>query len=337
MCISDAEGKCSMRLKDALIETRGAEWIRALAEKSGLENVPDIAVLAQQTADLLLSEEVMKTRMYVLHDEDIAFLEYTIRNGGKVIPAKSNYACADRLRNIDYAFVRRGSLTMELAEEAADAYRKIDTPQFHELRRRIAWLSDCMRLSARIHGIITLSDFCTMYRKHPDFDDSNEEIVLNLMRKAKQSASCAMVQKGKELIAQGLEETGHEEKLRILHDQVPAGIPAYSEMKDILEKGYPSKTKEYRSLKKYLIRRTLVREDYAEAVLELLWQLIASGNTCGEVLQILRAQAIPIPPDAEGPLKEYLGDAWEATRMLLCNGHTPRDVLRGQRDIFMKN
>ena len=324
-----------MRLKEALIETRGAEWIKATAESGGLSSEGELSAIAEQTAELLLRPDVLQERMITLHDEDIEFLHYVMRNGGSVLPVKANYASADRLRNIDIAFVRRGSLVMELAEEVPAAYAAIDTPEFHALRQKCSWLLDCLRLSAQIHGILSISDLGTMYRRHPDREEPNEEIMLSLAKHVKGLPECPMEQKGSEWIVKDLGE--HEKKLRVLHEQVPAGIPSYSEMKDILQRGYPSKVKEYRTLKKFLIRETYVREDYAEAVLELIWKLISSGNTYSEVMQILHGQSIPIPVTAEDKMKPLLADAWDNTRMLLCNGHTPKDVLRGQRDIFLGN
>ena len=326
-----------MRLKDALIETRGAEWIRMTAQNGGLSGEGELNEIAGETAGLLLSPDVLSERMLSLHDEDIEFLNHVIRSGGSVQPAKANYASADRLRNIDLAFVRRGSLKMELADEVPAAYAAIDTPEFHELRQKVSWLLDCMKISAQIHGIISLSDLGTMYRRHPDRSEPNEEIIFTLMKHVKGSPECPMEQKGSEFVVTGLADTGHEEKLRVLHEQVPAGIPSYSEMKDILQRGYPSKTKEYRTLKKFLIRETLIREDYAEAVLELIWKLLSSGNTYKEVMQVMESQAIPLPVTAETKMKPLLGDVWDVTRMLLCNGHTPHDVLRGQRKIFLGN
>ena len=324
-----------MKLKNALIETRGDAWVRSTAEQFGLPADEDIAVTAEQLAEKLLSEDCLKGRMLTLHDNDIRFLEYVIRSGGKLIPVRANYASADQLRNLSYAFVPWGSMTMELADELADAYAAINTPEYHELRRRTAWLYDCMTISAQIHGIISISDFCTLYRRHPDFDEPNEEIIMRLLRQLKRWHELPMEQKEGELIVKGLAETGHEAKLRILHQQVPAGIPSYSEMKDILQNGYPSRVKEYRVLKTFLIRETLVREDYASAVLELLWKLISSGNTWAEILDILHGQAVPVPAGAEETLKARMADAWEVTRMLMCNGHAPYDVLRGHRDIFL--
>ena len=324
-----------MRLKDALIETRGAEWIRMTAQNGGLSNEGELNEIAQETAGLLLSPDVLSERMLVLHDEDIRFLNYVIQNGGRVLPAKVNYASADRLRNIDVAFVRRGSVTLELADEIPAAYAAIDTPEFHELRRKVSWLLDCLKISAHIHGIISISDLGAMYRRHPDRNEPNEELVFTLMRHVKGSPECPMEQKGAEFIVNGLAESGHEDKLRIHHEQVPAGIPSYSEMKDILQNGYPSKVKEYRALKKFLIRETFIREDYADAVLELIWNLLSSGNTYTEVMKVMETQAIPIPETVKDKLKPLLGDVWDVTRMLLCNGHTPHDVLRGQRDIFL--
>lgn len=321
-------------LKDALLMNHGVDWLEGNAMALGLELGKTPAETAERLAERMLDPESLTARMLVLNDDDISFFEY-VMNNGTVHPAKANYRSADRLRRMDLAFIVDVRRNLAVPDDLAEVYRQFDRPSFTALRKKVSWLFDCVSLVPNFYGFLAIHDLCDMYRRKKGMDDDNAGIVMRLLPYVIRHPDCLCTREGNEIITIGLDEAGNEEKLRQLHASIPVSIPPYSEIKDILDHRYPSRNKAYGELKRYLMKQLHQNEYYAEALLEAIFRYIGYGNTFADIMDMLAAEKIEVSEKQRRELSFLMAEAWDTTRMLMCNGHRPCDVMPGNRQIFL--
>lgn len=326
-----------MKLKDTLLLKHDAAWFHKFALSAGIDQNAPVSDIADKLAEALLTPSVMRERMIILRDEDIDFFQY-VSEHGPVIPAKSFYQSADRLRSMDYACVIDNDMHLIIPEDVKEVYDKeTDTPEFQARRKKMSWLYDCISFIPYLYAILSVGDLGTLYRKRHGYDDSNEEIVMSMLRELMnnhEEIPCTL--HGNELIVNGLEKA-QEEKLRQLHASVPTGFPGYGEMKDILHNGYPLKDNAWKSLRQYFIHDIHVTDDFIDALLEMIWKYMTTGNPYSVIIKNIRGEGIPVTGEQEKTLKKLLTNTWSVTRMMMCNGHVPSETLPGQTYIFEDN
>ena len=321
-------------LKDALLMSHDRMWLADTARSFGLTPEADPVLTAEKLAGIMLDPENLFGRMLVLNDNDISFFEYVIRNK-TVHPASANYRSADRLRHLDLAAIVNAKRDLAVPDDLAAVYQSFDLNAFHGLRRKVSWLFDCVSLIPNFYGFLAIHDLCDMYRRKKGMDDDNAAIVMRLLPYVIHHPDCLCIREGNEIITIGLNDAGNEAKLRELHESIPLVIPSYSEIKDILDHRYPSRNPAYAKLNRYLIRQLNQSEYYAEALMEAIFRYIGYGNTFDDIMEMFAAEQIEVSPEQRQDLKNLMADAWDTTRMLMCNGHRPCDVMPGNRQIFL--
>ena len=321
-------------LKDALLMSHDTAWLEQTASVTGIEYDPDPVVTSERLAARMLDPENLASRMLVLNDNDISFFEYVMRTGS-VHPASVNYRSADRLRRLDLSFITDAKRNLSVPDDLSAVYRQFDPKTFHALRKKVSWLFDCVSLVPNFYGFITIHDLCDMYRLKKGMDDDNTAIVMTLLPHVIHHPDCLCTREGNEIITIGLNEAGNEAKLRELHENIPLELPSFSEIKDILDHRYPSRSKAYAALHRYLLRELHQNEYYAEALLEAVFRYIGYGNTFADIMEMFAAENIPVSDRQRQDLRFLLAEAWDTTRMLMCNGHRPCDVMPGNRQIFL--
>ena len=321
-------------LKDALLMSHDTAWLEQTASVTGIEYNPDPVVTSERLAARMLDPENLASRMLVLNDNDISFFEYVMRTGS-VHPASVNYRSADRLRRLDLSFITDAKRNLSVPDDLSAVYRQFDPKTFHALRKKVSWLFDCVSLVPNFYGFITIHDLCDMYRLKKGMDDDNTAIVMTLLPHVIHHPDCLCTREGNEIITIGLNEAGNEAKLRELHENIPLELPSFSEIKDILDHRYPSRSKAYAALHRYLLRELHQNEYYAEALLEAVFRYIGYGNTFADIMEMFAAENIPVSDRQRQDLRFLLADAGDTTRMLMCSAHRPCDVMPGNRQIFL--
>ena len=318
-----------MNYREALLMKYPYEWFheqaKAITEKES-DNEEIGTVVAYYTDGSLLNRKLL-----LLKDEEVRLLESAVKQDG-IVPSRTNYRAADRLCALDLGFID-AEKKLIIPEEVSDVYLAINTIDFHDLRSKISWLYDCLRLVGFFYGVISVSDFGRLYRRKKGMEDPNEEIIMRLYPLVYDAP--AVISDG-EIMNRGVRESGNLDKLKQMHERVAVGIPSYSELKDIVENGYPSKNKQYQQLRQFMIRTLNLDVDYSEALLSALHEFIAKGNTYADIMNLLEQENIKPSENDEQLLKYYLGECWDNTRMLLCNGNCPADVMPYHRDIFFQ-
>lgn len=306
-------------LKDALLQNYDAETLKGIVPEMA-DSTP--AELARAAAERLLQPEVMRRRMMFLHDDDIAFFNYACR--GKTSVAKANYAAADRLRELNYGFVTDARMTFRIPDDVVSAFEGIDDDAFRLKRQKMSWLLDCARLVPLFYSVMSAGDFCRLYRRKKERQESNEEILIVMLPELFRNADPKLVLQGGELIHQGLLESGNIGKIRQLHREYPVSFPSYGEIRNITADFYPSSAASYKKLKQIMIRLLSVSPETAEAMLEAVFINIAVGTDCDYIFEVLAQHGLAVNDAQKDELKPYMLDAWLDTRCLMFNGECPR-------------
>ncbi len=323
-----------LTLRDALLMSHDISWLMETSAMNGIQPDNDPVITAGNLAEHMLDPDNLAARMLVLNDDDISFFEYVIRTGS-VHPAAVNYRSADRLRQMNLAFITDKKRNLSVPDDLREVYQGFDQVSFHSLRRKVSWLWDCVSLVPNFYGYMTIHDLGDMYRLKKGMDDDNAAIVMRLLPTVINHPDCLCIRQGNEIITIGLNEAGNEAKLRELHASIPLELPSYSEIKDILDHRYPSRNKAYAALRRYLIRNMKLNEYYADAMLEAVFRYIGYGNTFGDIMEMFRGERIEVSEKQRRELSVLMAEAWDTTRMLMCNGHRPCDVMPGNRYVFL--
>ena len=321
-------------LKDALFKEHDHVWLKQNGEALGIDETEDDEKLAAEIAAKMLEPEDLMSRMLVLNDNDISFFEYVVKNQ-PVHPSRANYRSADRLRHMDLAFIADAKRNLIIPDDIIETYRLIDTKEFHEKRKKVSWLYDCVSLIPNFYGFLSIHDLCDMYRKKKGMADDNTAIVMELLPYVIHQPDCLCIREGNEIVTVGLNDAGNEAKLRELHKAIPVSIPSYGEIKDILDHRYPSRNKAYAAVFRWFIRELKQDEYYAEALTEAVFRYIGYGNTFSDIMDMLENEKIAVTDAQREQMKTLLADAWDTTRMLMCNGSRPCDVMPGNRQVFL--
>lgn len=326
-----------MNLKEALLSVHDSEWLMEFAKTSGLKELNTPEETADVISETLLDPQIMMENMITLHDEDIDFIRYCLKQDQPFLPSSGYYDSADRLRDLQYGFVVDENMHFVMPDDVKKAYQKIDTPAFHQKRKKMAWLNDCVSLIPYLYAILSVGDLGTLYRKHRGFEETNEEIVMRMLPELSGRPHFPCALEGNELITKGLKESGQEKRLREIHETIPVSFPSYGEIKDLIQNGYPSKETSWKKLRHTLIHDFRVSDTFIDALLNGIWMYIATGNAFSDTLKMIRNESVPVRKEQEESLKAVMTEAWNHTRMIMCNGDTPEHAMPYTSYIFTDN
>ncbi len=324
----------ALLLKDCLAMKHDMEWVDAFRHETGRESMD-----VEETLDLIAKDfcdpEILSKRLMVLNDDDIFFLEMAMKKD--IVPSPANYASADKICNLDYAFAFGEQMLLHVPEDVRDAYALINTKAFHEKRRKMSWLYTCVDLSRYLYGMIRISDLGKMYRKRKGYDDADEEILFKLLPDLFRNHECNAMIKEKFVMDSNIADSPFEERIKQIQKDMEISIPSYGELKDLMENGYPSKSAAYQKLKAFFRESMHLSEDYLEALMGALWKPLAKGYTYKEMLNYMDELSLTVPQNTELLLRKILKEVWEDTRTLLCNGNKPKTALPNSTYIFFSD
>ena len=94
-----------MNLKEELLSVHEPEWFMDFAGTAGLKDANTPEETAEAVSETLLDPQIMMDRMLVLHDEDIDFIHFCLKQDHPFLPSRGYYDSADELRDLQYGFV----------------------------------------------------------------------------------------------------------------------------------------------------------------------------------------------------------------------------------------
>ncbi len=215
---------------------------------------------------------------------------------------------------------------VEVPKEAAEAYAKINTPEYQKTRREVSWMYRCLRIVGIFYGTAPVRIVRRMYRNALGHSTVSREDFIEVFQKVPEEENPCILRDNKIIKKDALE---NEIYLKVEQRQGDADfyIPEAGEILDYTEKGYPAKDQSYRKLRRFLSETLHLQAEYIEELLKVLWRCISMGAGLSDIMDIFQEQEIIF--DTEEALQEFATVIQEVnnnTRMLLHRGHTANEM-----------
>ena len=164
-------------LKTSLLSYKKTE-LESYAKTLGIKRISSLkkAEIAEKVADELLNPEVMAKRLAILDDAQIALFEKAAKGAFMATEAEMDTAyeaCA-----LDYMQVSEEGM-LEVTEDVAEAYEKMDKETFEKKRKEVSWLAKCLSFSAAMYGVAPVDTVRTVYESRPHYHTEKIKIEVS--------------------------------------------------------------------------------------------------------------------------------------------------------------
>lgn len=280
-------------------------------------------MLAEKIANEMLMGDVMRKSFLILRDEEISAWEACIRQNECFRPSAHTLAFLERIYERKYLVIYDDDY-VDIPKDVIQKYHKINTPEFQNLRRQVAWMLDCLWMHARIYGSAPVSVMIRMYRKRQGFHVNREEWCSIFDRIPEPEQQWVLDQD--KVITKALFEREAYRKVEAMQGSREFYIPDAEEIMDCSRNGYPSQNPHYQNLKCFFLERLELEEIRADNMLRLAWNRLPAGYQIPEIMRRLRDAGIELKraKDRE-TLTRLLEDVSDHTRMMKYRGYTPRE------------
>lgn len=291
--------------------------------------------LAEKIANELMMPDVMRKKFSVLTDEQIKLFEKAMEEPLEV--EESQFRNAEVLDEIDYAYLTDDDFLV-VPDDVKIAYGRINTPEFHEYRKKMVWLKQCLDISKVLYGIVPVDIIVEIYNGRPRFHLDKESIMklFNAIPEEEQD----FILMGDNLIGQDyLEENNYKALLNMQADK-RFYIPGYRQVLDYAQNEYLTDEKAYQELKAYISshlngKEITISDLLVEDVMKEIWQQFCLGYDFQDVIEWICVENRIIHID--GTLEQMndflkiLQNASNNTRMLINRGNTPEEIRQAAR------
>lgn len=323
-------------LKDALdIYTK--EDLKDYAKKLNLRRISSYnkAELAEKIANELMSPDVMRKNFAVLTDEQIKIFERAM--DAPLEAEEYRFRDVEALDVIDYAYLTEEDFLV-VPDDVKTAYGRINTPEFHEYRKKMVWLKQCLDIAGVLYGIVPVDVICEIYNGRPRFHLDKESVLKFFNEMPEEEHDFILM--GDNLIAQDyLEENNYKALLKMQADK-KFYIPGYRQVLDYAQNEYLTDEKAYQELEAYICshlkeKETGISDLLVEDVMKKIWWQFCLGYDFQDVMEWLCGEKgiIRIESTLEqmNDFLKILQDACNNTRMLFNRGYTPEEIMKAMR------
>lgn len=277
-------------------------------------------MLAEKIANEMLMGDVMRKNFLTLRDEEISAWEACIRQKECFRPSAHTLALLERIYKRRYLMIYDDDY-VDIPKDVIQKYHKINTLEFQNLRRQVAWMLDCLRIHVRLYGSAPVSVMIRMYRKRQGFHANREEWHFIFDRIPEQEQYWVLDQD--KVITKALFEGEEYRKVEVMQGSREFYIPDAEEIMDYSRNGYLSQNSYYQNLKCFFLERLELEEIQTDNMLRLVWNRISAGYQIPEIMRRLRDAGIELKraKDRE-TLTRLLEDVSNHTRMMKYRGYT---------------
>lgn len=293
-----------------------------IAKKKGLKGISKCnkEELIQKVSAYLCREEEAEKYFSCLLDEQIEEFENAAKERGIYDSDKTSYL--SDLYAGAYIGVRSDG-AVQVPQEIAEVYCKIDTKAFHQKRQRISFLLACMRISGFLHGITPISVLLQMVNQVCRPQMTEEEL-----RRLFEEIPAEL----KEHVI--VEDTIYHEmlypndrNLLAVQNGKEYYIPTEAEIRDFNLNRYFAKNEEIETFKGYLMADMHFDRNAADHAAERIQRAMSGAERINEVIGLVGDLGIEVETmkDAE-KLRKRVESLWNNTRMLIHRGFTPTEM-----------
>ena len=232
------------------LEEESKEELKERADELSLIHIKSLKKkeLAEKIANEMLRPSVMKKRMAFLSDEEIRAFETAIEKGG-YYPDREELTLLEPLYDLLYVLIYADDY-VAVPQEAAQAYQRINTPEFQRVRQENCWMSRCLDVTGMLYRVASVRVACRLLSVCIGREIRGKEFKSIYHSMPEEKRTCVL-QDGL-LIDETIFRRDTWQTYQNAQADVPFYIPKKEEIQEYSTYGYPDSDDRYRGLKEFL-------------------------------------------------------------------------------------
>ena len=310
-------------LKTSLLSYKKTE-LDSYAKSLGIKKISSLkkAEVAEKIAEELLKLDVMEKRLAILDDTQIALFEKAMK--GSFVATEAEMDTAYEACTLDYMQISEDGM-LEVAEDVADAYEKVDKETFEKKRKEVSWLMKCLSFSATLYGVAPVETVRTVYESRPHYHADKEAFLVLFNEIPHEINPCVIsddVIMGRKLIEGDAYEA-------LLNEQQGKSfyLPSWQQVEELSSKGCLLDEISYKKLLAFFQKELGLGFEEAISAVADVWNHLAAGH--GDVygkLQEMIAKYNFSGKESVRAFSTLLQSVVNSTRMIIYRGHTVNEI-----------
>ncbi len=301
------------------------------AKKLGVGRISNLkkAEIAKRIADFMLNPEIMKRRLSILTDTQIALFERAIQH--PVHPTEDELDDACTINEMDYGILTINDVLV-VPMDVQETYVTINTLEFQEYRKRTSWLIKCLDVHNAFYGIAPVDILYKVYQNRPKYK-IGKEAMLDLFHKIPVDLNDSYLV-GDYILHETYYEEASIKKLADMQRDKEFYIPNYHEVEDYAKHLYLSEEASYQQLRSFFLKNCRMSFECAEDCTLEVWQAVTRGDGMGDMVNWLtEKRGVVFNSDKELRLFiNALQTAYNNTRILANRGFKPSELVNLRED-----
>lgn len=283
-----------------------------------------IGTLVEKIADEMLSDSVMTDKFSKYTDEQVAAFEYAIKKNKEFVPTEDIRDDLYGIHEDDYVYVTYEG-KVGIPYDVVEAYRKINTEEFHIKRKQKVWLIDCMDMAAKLYAVAPIDILVKMYQKRKGYRLPKEEI-LKLCDTVSDDDSLCVIYDNRVMDYEVYEHNLYSDIEKTQGDKL-FYIPAYEEVQDYIRNFYPSKEPAYQKLLNFFKINVHSKIADAEDCVINIYNMISMSSDIHDVLDYVHEKVMVFENEQQvHQFVEIIMEVNNNTRMVCNRGHKPNEL-----------
>lgn len=282
--------------------------------------------LIAHTVEYIVRPEVMTSFFLCLRDNEIDEFEKAINSSGNYTPKKIE--CFDRITSAGYGGWDTEDCVV-FGKEVAGAYRRINTPEFQNKRKKRSALADCLTIASYFYGVAPLSVIGKMYA-----EIKKEKMPLEEIRKEINEISSVLknfVVLEDLYIRDDLIPDQQYKALQEIQGGLDYYMPTAAEFRSLTEKGHLPEGDKFWDLVSYLEKPLKMEAADAREVGHIVQLITLNGGNVASVLDFFEEENLYFEQEDQFvELFNRIVKLWNDTRSILNRGFKP-DELSGKQ------
>ena len=243
--------------------------------------------LAELLANKLLEPEVMASRMSIFDDEAIKIFERGFNGKGDVSGDDDAYDTICLFNEIDYVAVSRREFIVPC--DVVEAWKKLRTDTYDKYRKRSSWVWKCLYFVEELYGFCPVEKLLDVVNIKKGMRMDTEELIEIFDKFPYDQLWSSRIG---ELIVSDVyaDDLDELKNLRITQGDKPYYLPTKDEVEELYRTLALASEKSYRDLARFLKDELFMDPEYAEDIVNELWDNISTIDDYHENLQWLLDQ-----------------------------------------------
>lgn len=279
--------------------------------------------LAEKIANEILTPAVMRKRLLILEDREIAAFEAAMEREC-FSPTDEEWEGLDAVFEMDYIAYFRDEY-IEVPKEVIQVYQTINTPQFQRERKRLNWMLKCLESFGFLYGVAPAKVACEIYSQKKEYAVSYEEF-LEIFQKIPEEMNPCSLADGK-MFLNVLKEKRLYRKIEKIQRKVDYYIPSEAEVHDYDQNKYFTGEPAYWKLKEFFSQELKYDTEEAEELCAFIYQEFAKGKMLSDIMGVLNGSGMVF--GSKWHIEKFaslMADANNHTRMFELRGHMPAEL-----------